>query len=107
MRPLPLKIGHPMNEKKNEKFASLKQKIKTYAPSVIAFTAAAASTVLVLNSIKNAAQASEIEVELVPLPEVTGDDKKALLEREDLIVQQSEMDDVYYLSVMNNTNTEN
>ncbi|QAY17155.1 hypothetical protein SEA_MADAMATO_37 [Streptomyces phage Madamato] len=96
-----------MNEKKNEKLSALKQKIKTYAPSVIAFTAAAASTVLVLNSIKNAAKANEIEVEFEPLPEVTGDDKKALLEREDLVIQQSEMDDVYFLSVMNNTNPEN
>ncbi len=87
-----------MNEKKNEKFAALKQKIKTYAPSVIAFTAAAASTVLVLNSIKNAAQASEIEVELVPFREVTGDEKKALLEREDILIQEADPGTFYFIS---------
>ncbi|WPJ30649.1 hypothetical protein [Streptomyces phage Psst1] len=95
-----------MNEKQNEKFAALKKKIKAAAPAVIAFTAAAASTALALSAIKNASQHSSMDVEFEPLPEVTGDDKKALLERDDLILQKSEMDDVYFLSVMNTPTNE-
>jgi len=85
-----------MNENAKKKMSSLKQKIKTYAPSVIAFTAAA-STALALKAIKNA-------TEFVPLPEVTGDEKKALLEREDVVVQQSGLNNVYYLTIYEDTN---
>lgn len=94
------------NDQKKQKLAQIKQKIKTYAPAVIGFTAAAASVALSINAIKNAPVLEFVEPE--PFREVTGDEKTKLLERDDIVIQEADPGSFYFISVIpQETQTEN
>lgn len=87
-------------DQKKQKLAQIKQKIKAAAPAAIAFTAAAASVVLTINAVKNASQKAADAVEFEPFPEVTGEEKTKLLERDDIVIQEADPGTFYFISVV-------
>lgn len=86
-------------DQKKQKLAQIKQKIKAAAPAAIAFTAAAASVALVINTVRTAAKAVE-SVEFEPFREVSGEEKTTLLGRDDIVIQEADPGQFYFISVV-------
>jgi hypothetical protein len=84
-----------MRKDKNEKFATIKQKIKTHAPMIIACTAYAGVVSFIVFNATKALKPVSGESDWT-LPTITGDEKAEILGREDSVLQRIE-DDAYFL----------
>jgi hypothetical protein len=85
-----------------DKLAKIKNKIKEYAPAVLSLAAGAISiglAVASVNAVVKTFNDDSVGTMYDPLPEVTGDEKKELLAREDTVIQKIE-DDLYFLSIV-------
>lgn len=81
-----------------QKRDQIKKKIRKYAPAAATITAIAAlGTVVVIQAVETANKIIDAQVNAT-LPEVTGDEKKRLLEHPNTILQKIE-DNLYFLSI--------
>jgi hypothetical protein len=94
-----------MQKNKNSKLDKIKQTARIYGPAALIFVATATATVLAGRAIVKNAPTFDLDSPFEPLPEVTGDEKKALFDREDGVLQKIE-DDIYFYSFPETANTE-